>query len=110
MRCTGLWQVLPHRKVLVPTRIAVDRPNDGEAELAVEGRSLEVVGLQHDLPASPRHRLPLDGAHDPGAVALVPHARRNEEVADVAGPAPGPAIGSADDLAVRPAQRDGEEV
>ena len=56
-----------------------------------------------------RHCLLLDGAHEPSAVALSAHVSRDEEMADIAGAAPGPAIGSADDPGVRPAEKDAKQ-
>jgi hypothetical protein len=47
--------VLQHCEELVPTRVAIDRADDGEAEPAVEGWGLKIMGLQHDLPASTRY-------------------------------------------------------
>ena len=98
-------QRLQQGEVLVPARIPFDRADDGEAELAIKGRTLKIVGYHYHLLTPARHRLLLDGAHEPSAVALSAHVSRDEEIADIAGAAPGPAIGSADDPGVRPRRK-----
>src|SRR5687767_7181243 len=75
-------QRLQQGEVLVPARIPFDRADDGEAQLAIEGRSLKIMGFQHHLLTPARHRLLLDGAHEPGAVALSAHLSRDEKMAD----------------------------
>jgi hypothetical protein len=80
----------------MPSRIALDDSGHVEAELAVEPGSLEVMRLHHNLAAAPQAGLVFDGLHQPRAMALVAPVGWYEEIAQMAGAAPGPAIRNAD--------------
>src|SRR5262245_21367372 len=97
-------ETLGQRQILMTARIAVDAADHLEAELPVEAGRLEAVGLEHDLPAVSRSRFRLDGAHQPRALAVFALAFDNEEIADIAGAAPHPAVKAACARAVAPAQ------
>jgi hypothetical protein len=58
-----------------------------EAELAVELRGLEVVGLQYNLVTVLYPGLLLYRLHQPGAVALLSYAGWDEEIPRIAGAA-----------------------
>src|ERR1700738_3684131 len=86
------------------SRIALDASSHLEAELAVELRGLKVVSLQHNLVTVPHPGLLLDRLHQPRTVALLSHVGWDEEIPQMAGAAPTPPIGAADNNAVGPAQ------
>src|ERR1700730_5675754 len=91
------------------SRIALDASSHLEAELAVEVRGLKVVSLQHNLVTVPHPGLLLDRLHQPRAVALLSHVGWDEEIPQIAGAAPTPPIGTADNNAVGPAQEQREQ-
>ena len=66
-------------------------------------------GLKHDLPAVSGFRFSLRSAHQPCTLALPAHAFRNEEIADIAGAPPSPAIETARTRAICGAQKDADE-
>src|SRR5207245_8625641 len=80
-----------------------------ETELAVEPGCLKIMRLQHDLATSALAGLLLDRLQQPHPVAFVAQLGRNEEIAQMAGVAPAPAIGAADNAAVRSAQKQAEQ-
>src|SRR3954468_16184512 len=81
-----------------------------KAEPVIEIGRLEIVGLQQDLAATPCPSLLLDGLHQPLSMPLPSHLGRDEEVAQVARAAPGPAISTADHTAVGAAQKQPEQL
>ena len=90
-------------------RIVVDAAYHSKTELQVKARRLEIMGLEHDLPAVSGFRFSLRSAHQPCTLALPAHAFRNEEIADIAGAPPSPAIETARTRAICGAQKDADE-
>jgi hypothetical protein len=102
-------ETLGQRQILMAERIAVDAADHLEAKLPVEAWRLEAVRLEYDLSAISRLRFRLDGAHQARALALPAQAFGHEEIADIAGAAPDPAIEAAGARAVVPTQEDADE-
>src|SRR6187200_1456114 len=66
--------------------------------------------LQHDLCTSARLGLRLHGMHEAAAVSLLAHLRRDEEIANVAGCSPRPAVDAADYRSILVPQEQGEQL
>ena len=77
--------------------IAGDFTKYAPAETLIELRCLEVVRSQDDLTTGARQGVLLDRPHQPRAVTLVAQLGRSEKILKIAGIAPAPATGTADD-------------
>jgi hypothetical protein len=79
-------------QILVTLRVIADAADHSKAQLLIETRRLEIMGLKNNLATISSLRFHFDGAHQPGTLALPAHAFRNKEIAHIAGFPPGPTI------------------